>query len=314
VAREYLGSRSGRRRRSTLPSPACRGRYGHTSRSSHSLGSSTAACAVAWTRDLSRMLAAIQGLRSPFRAIPDSDPTGDHRRRSGDHAGLRLLYGTDPATNCSVAPRLAGLLAPPGSGPSAPAGRGRLAGGAHHHSTLTTSSTTWSMSSPASSPPPPPPGSLAVSSRSARSLSHSCPPRWLESEPAMVATPVPGDLTLGVVSVVGCATVHLTGGTDDPVGRTGTRLRPRIRRHGRELCSPASRNDPVLPTHHAGIGTLVALLILREESSNPCWLVPASPNPVGHRSGSTRLDMHYQNLQSEMRRTFRTLGLAVVAA
>jgi hypothetical protein len=58
------------------------------------------------------------------------------------------------------------------------------------------------------------------------------------------------------------------------------------------------------------IGTLVALLILREKVIKPVLAGAGKPKPGRPPKRMHPLDVHYENLQSEMRRTFRTLGLA----
>jgi hypothetical protein len=58
------------------------------------------------------------------------------------------------------------------------------------------------------------------------------------------------------------------------------------------------------------IGMLVALLILREKVIKPVLAGAGKPRPGRPPKRIHPLDLHYQNLQSEMRHTFRTLGLA----
>jgi hypothetical protein len=63
------------------------------------------------------------------------------------------------------------------------------------------------------------------------------------------------------------------------------------------------------PTRPA-IGTLVALLILREKVIKPVLAGAGKPKPGRPPKRVHPLDRHYETLQSEMRRTFCTLGLA----
>jgi hypothetical protein len=58
------------------------------------------------------------------------------------------------------------------------------------------------------------------------------------------------------------------------------------------------------------IGTLVALLILREKVIKPVLAGAGKPKPGRPPKRVHPLDRHYDNLQAEMRRTFCTLGLA----
>jgi len=59
-----------------------------------------------------------------------------------------------------------------------------------------------------------------------------------------------------------------------------------------------------------GIQTLAALLILREKVLKPVLAGAATPKPSPKPHRSHPLDVHYDNLQQELRRTFETLGLA----
>ena len=63
------------------------------------------------------------------------------------------------------------------------------------------------------------------------------------------------------------------------------------------------------PTRPA-IGTLAALLILREKVIKPVLAGAGKPKLGRPPKRVHPLDRHYENLQSEMRRTFCTLGLA----
>jgi hypothetical protein len=59
-----------------------------------------------------------------------------------------------------------------------------------------------------------------------------------------------------------------------------------------------------------GIRTLAALLILREKVIKPI-LAGAGRSQLGRPPKRIQpLDVHYENLQRELRRTFDTLGLA----
>jgi hypothetical protein len=73
-----------------------------------------------------------------------------------------------------------------------------------------------------------------------------------------------------------------------------------------ERVGPTRCYRPTTPA----IGTLVALLILREKVIKPVLAGAGKPKPGRPPKRIHPLDMHYENLQSEMRRTFRTLGLA----
>jgi hypothetical protein len=59
-----------------------------------------------------------------------------------------------------------------------------------------------------------------------------------------------------------------------------------------------------------GIRTLVALLILREKVIKPVLAGAGRPKPGRPPKRIHPLDVHYENLQRELRRTFDTLGLA----
>jgi hypothetical protein len=58
------------------------------------------------------------------------------------------------------------------------------------------------------------------------------------------------------------------------------------------------------------IRTLVALLILREKVIKPVLAGAGKPKPGRPPKRVHPLDVHYENLQREMRHTFETLGLA----
>jgi DNA-binding transcriptional ArsR family regulator len=58
------------------------------------------------------------------------------------------------------------------------------------------------------------------------------------------------------------------------------------------------------------IRTLVGLLILREKVIKPVLAGAGEPKPGRPPKRIHPLDLHYENLQREMRRTFHTLGLA----
>jgi len=73
-----------------------------------------------------------------------------------------------------------------------------------------------------------------------------------------------------------------------------------------ERVGPTRCYRPTTPA----IGTLVALLILREKVIKPVLAGAGKPKPGRPPKRIHPLDMHYEHLQSEMRRTFRTLGLA----
>jgi hypothetical protein len=73
-----------------------------------------------------------------------------------------------------------------------------------------------------------------------------------------------------------------------------------------ERVGTTRRYQPTTPA----IGMLVALLILREKVIKPVLAGAGKPRPGRPPKRINPLDLHYQNLQSEMRRTFRTLGLA----
>ena len=78
---------------------------------------------------------------------------------------------------------------------------------------------------------------------------------------------------------------------------------------GKGLVERVGKTRCYQPTAPA-IGTLVALLILREKVIKPVLAGAGKPKPGRPPKRIHPLDMHYQNLQSERRRTFRTLGLA----
>lgn len=59
-----------------------------------------------------------------------------------------------------------------------------------------------------------------------------------------------------------------------------------------------------------GIQTLATLLILREKVIKPVLAGAGTPKPGRPPKRIHPLDMHYENLQRELRRTFETLGLA----
>ncbi len=59
-----------------------------------------------------------------------------------------------------------------------------------------------------------------------------------------------------------------------------------------------------------GVQTLAALLILREKVIKPVLAGAGRPKPGRPPKRIHPLDMHYENLQRELRRTFETLGLA----
>lgn len=73
-----------------------------------------------------------------------------------------------------------------------------------------------------------------------------------------------------------------------------------------ERVGTSRRYQPVLP----GVRTLVALLILREKIIKPVLAGAGQPKPGRPPKWVHPLDVHYENLQREMRRTFQTLGLA----
>jgi hypothetical protein len=73
-----------------------------------------------------------------------------------------------------------------------------------------------------------------------------------------------------------------------------------------ERVATTRRYQPTMPA----IGTLVALLILREKVIKPVLAGAGKPKPGRPPKRIQPLDQHYQNLQLEMRRTFCTLGLA----
>ena len=58
------------------------------------------------------------------------------------------------------------------------------------------------------------------------------------------------------------------------------------------------------------IRTLVALLILREKIIKPVLAGAGKPKPGRPPKRVHPLDVHYENLQREMRHTLETLGLA----
>jgi hypothetical protein len=62
--------------------------------------------------------------------------------------------------------------------------------------------------------------------------------------------------------------------------------------------------------HPPGIRTLAALLILREQVIKPVLAAAGKPQPGRPPNRIHPLDVHYENLQRELRRTFETLGLA----
>lgn len=59
-----------------------------------------------------------------------------------------------------------------------------------------------------------------------------------------------------------------------------------------------------------GVQTLAVLLILREKVSKPVLAAAGKPQPVPPPKRIHPLDVPYENLQQELRRTFATLGLA----
>jgi hypothetical protein len=59
-----------------------------------------------------------------------------------------------------------------------------------------------------------------------------------------------------------------------------------------------------------GVQTLAALLILREKVIKPVLAAAAKPQPDSPPKRIHPLDVHYDTLQRELRRTFETLGLA----
>jgi len=59
-----------------------------------------------------------------------------------------------------------------------------------------------------------------------------------------------------------------------------------------------------------GVQTLAALLILREKVIKPVLAAASTPTPLPPPKRMHPLDVHYDNLQRELRRTFDTLGLA----
>jgi hypothetical protein len=59
-----------------------------------------------------------------------------------------------------------------------------------------------------------------------------------------------------------------------------------------------------------GVQILAALLILREKVIKPVLAAASTPKPVSPPKCIHPLDVHYDNLQRELRRTFGTLGLA----
>jgi hypothetical protein len=59
-----------------------------------------------------------------------------------------------------------------------------------------------------------------------------------------------------------------------------------------------------------GVQTLAALLILREKVIKPVLAGAGSLTPLRPPTRLHPLDVHYENLQGELRRTFQTLGLA----
>ncbi len=59
-----------------------------------------------------------------------------------------------------------------------------------------------------------------------------------------------------------------------------------------------------------GIQTLAALLILREKAIKPVLAGAGKPKLGRPPKRIHPLDVHYQNLQHELRRAFETLGLA----
>jgi hypothetical protein len=59
-----------------------------------------------------------------------------------------------------------------------------------------------------------------------------------------------------------------------------------------------------------GIRALVALMILREKVIKPVLAGAGKPQPGRPPTWVHPVDVHYENLQREMRRTFETLGLA----
>ena len=59
-----------------------------------------------------------------------------------------------------------------------------------------------------------------------------------------------------------------------------------------------------------GVQTLAALLILREKVIKPVLAGACKPKPDPTPKRMHPLDLHYENLQQELRRTFETLGLA----
>jgi hypothetical protein len=59
-----------------------------------------------------------------------------------------------------------------------------------------------------------------------------------------------------------------------------------------------------------GVQTLAALLILREKVIKPVLAAASTPIPVPPPKRMHALDLHYDTLQRELRRTFDTLGLA----
>jgi len=59
-----------------------------------------------------------------------------------------------------------------------------------------------------------------------------------------------------------------------------------------------------------GLRTLAALLILREKVIKPVLAAASTPTPVPPPPRMHPLDVHYETLQRDLRRTFETLGLA----
>lgn len=77
----------------------------------------------------------------------------------------------------------------------------------------------------------------------------------------------------------------------------------RKRSKGGSRISPLRQQRPPLQT-------VAALLILREKVIKPVLAGAGNPKPGRPPKRIHPLDVHYENLQCELRRTFETLGLA----
>lgn len=78
---------------------------------------------------------------------------------------------------------------------------------------------------------------------------------------------------------------------------------------GKDLVERVPRSRRYLPTPH-GIRTMAALFILREKVIKPVLAGTARRTPGRPPKNIHPVDRHYENLRSEMLRTFETLGLA----